>query len=72
MEWLPRQSQELAAGYRIIGSPIFVRKDHLLKTGNYFGGTMAGYEIPRDRATDIDTEDDLLLAEFIVERMSRR
>jgi CMP-N-acetylneuraminic acid synthetase len=72
MEWLPRQSQELASGYRIIGSPIFVRKDHLLKTGNYFGGTMAGYEIPRDRATDIDTEDDLLLAEFIVDRMRRR
>lgn len=72
MEWLPRQSQELAPGYRIIGSPIFVRKDHLLQTGNYFGGSMAGYEIPRDRATDVDTEDDLLLAEFIVERARRR
>lgn len=72
MEWVMKQSQELTPGYRIIGSPVFIRKEHLLATKNYFGGTMAGYEIPRDRATDIDTEDDLLLAEFIVERMGRR
>jgi N-acylneuraminate cytidylyltransferase len=41
---------------------------YILSAPRLFGGVVAGLEIPKERALDIDTELDLDIADFLVRR----
>jgi N-acylneuraminate cytidylyltransferase len=41
---------------------------HILSAPRLFGGVVAGLEIPKERALDIDTELDLEVADYLYEK----
>lgn len=49
-------------------APYAVRSDFVLRASDLFDGKMCATLVPEERALDIDTEQDLAIAEFILER----
>lgn len=58
-------SQNLPKLWYPAGS-VYVTKTELIKKGRIFGNNIIGYEVPRERAIDIEEEVDLLIAEAIL------
>ena len=60
-----RGTQSFPPAYRITGSFTWVLAGHLVKTRSYVDDRMLGYEVSRERAVDIDTPEDLRVAEVL-------
>jgi CMP-N-acetylneuraminic acid synthetase len=67
-----KESQELVQTYRITGGIQIVRTDYLLKNQSYHSDSMAAYIVDQYKGVDIDTPDDLALAEYYLERQDRQ
>jgi len=65
-----KKSQELEKTYHINGIVTIVDVKDFLKTKTYFSYPLATYIIGRDRAIDIDTKEDLMLAKLIMDDTS--
>lgn len=63
-----KKSQELSPTYRINGAIIWLDIQEFRKQKTYFMDTISCYEMPRSRSIDIDTYDDYLQAQFIMEK----
>jgi CMP-N-acetylneuraminic acid synthetase len=59
----PRR-QDLPPVYVLNGAVYAVRSGHLLTHGTWYDGETRGYVMPGERSLDIDTEQDLRLAEW--------
>lgn len=76
-DFLPREvlksnRQELQRFYRLNGALYLATWEFLKKNRNFFGEKTYAYIMPRERSVDIDTELDLLFAEFLLERKRRQ
>jgi CMP-N-acetylneuraminic acid synthetase len=56
--------------YLVNGAIYLTRRDILLEEGSLYGDVVAPYVMPRERSVDVDTEEDLLLAESLLRRRS--
>ena len=66
-----RGTQSFPPAYRITGSFTWVLAGHLVKTRSYVDDRMLGYEVSRERAVDIDTPEDLRIAEVLWRELGR-
>jgi CMP-N-acetylneuraminic acid synthetase len=66
-----KEPQVLVQTYRITGGIQIVRTGHLLKNQSYHADSMAAYVVDQYKGVDIDTPDDLALAEYYLERRDR-
>lgn len=66
-----KESQDLKKAYRIVGGIQLFQADLLLRERSYIGRPMVGYVVDRERGVDIDTIEDLELAQFYMERRGR-
>lgn len=58
--------QELGHVFREGGSMVYVnRVKTLLATGNFLGGRLVGYEVPRWRSVDLDEPQDFVVGELL-------
>jgi CMP-N,N'-diacetyllegionaminic acid synthase len=62
------KSQQLPQLYHITGSIIILSVEHLRRHRSYFVMPQLAYRLPRERAVDIDTRDDLEYAEYLMRR----
>jgi len=62
------QTQELETLYRHDGAIVFAKVDSFLKERKLYGSSVIPYVMPEKRAVDIDTEDDLQRARFLMNR----
>ena len=67
-----KKAQELPPAYHITGAIIILSVENLKRHKSYFVSPKLAYILPRSRAVDIDTKDDLLYAEFLMNRRERR
>lgn len=63
-QW-PKRSQDLTAAYHDAGAFYFFSTDHVLRGEQTIGENILPYFLPSHRAVDIDTAEDLELAEII-------
>ena len=66
-----RGTQSFPPAYRITGSFTWVLAGHLVETRSYVDDRMLGYEVSRERAVDIDTPEDLRVAEVLWKELGR-
>lgn len=52
------------------GSTYVARCEAFRETGKFFGEKLRGYQMPRERSVDIDSADDLDLANYFAEKIS--
>lgn len=62
------QTQELETLYRHDGAIVFAKVDSFLKERKLYGSSVIPYVMPEERSVDIDTEDDLQRAKFLMNR----
>ena len=67
-----QESQQLSKSYRILGGIQLFQTSYLLKEKSYIGDPMVGYLIRRERGVDVNTLEDLELAEFYLRRRRSR
>ena len=65
-ELLGRKSQEMPGAYRPNGAIHILDVEWFKENKSYFGPPLLGYLMPRGRSVDIDTEDDLRMAEVLL------
>ncbi len=66
------QTQQLETLYRHDGAIVFAEVDSFLKERKLYGSSVIPYIMPEERAVDIDTEEDLRRAEFLLNRLESR
>ena len=67
------RSQDLEpTAYLLNGAIYLTRRDILLEGDSLYGDAVAPYVMPRERSIDVDTEEDLLLAEIFMNRRALR
>ncbi len=70
-ERLKHRSQDIEAAYYECASFFIISKLHL-KNKDLFNGKVLSYEIPRERAVDIDSYDDLVYAEKLFKILQQK
>lgn len=63
---LPDRRQDLPPSYALNGAVYVARVEWLRKANTFVAEGTVGYVMPPERSVDIDTERDLLLAEFLL------
>lgn len=67
------RSQDLEpTAYLLNGAIYLTRRDVLLQNDSLYGDAVVPYIMPRERSVDVDTEEDLLLAEILMSHGSAR
>lgn len=66
------QTQQLETLYRHDGAIVFAKVDAFLEEKKLYGSNVIPYEMPEARAVDIDTEEDLRWAEFLINHSRER
>jgi N-acylneuraminate cytidylyltransferase len=69
---LPRRRQELPKVYAVNGAVYVTDRAWLLRSRRFIGDDTVGYEMPRERGLDIDTEFDLRICEVLLTKMGKR
>jgi len=67
-----RSRQDLPTVRTDVGSTYAARVQAYLEVGNLYGPNLKVVEVPAERGVDIDTADDVALAEFYLARMGAR
>ncbi len=67
-QWFGKKSQEMPAAYRPNSAIHILDVDRLRETRSYIAPPVLAYVMPRERSIDIDTADDLYLAEAMLAR----
>lgn len=68
MESQPSRRQDAPEVFDIATVAYLVRSDFVLTHNSLFEGNISAIDIPKERSVDIDTEDDLDLANFYLEK----
>ena len=69
MQSFEKESQELRRAYRIVGGIQFFKSDYLLRNcTTYVAERMVGYLLSRKSGVDIDTVEDLHMANYYLQR----
>jgi pseudaminic acid cytidylyltransferase len=63
-----KRSQDLGPLFGPVGAIWWAKADSLRQTRNFYMPDHTGWEIPWERAVDIDTDDDWKMAELLMER----
>lgn len=63
-----KRSQEYAREYRLNGAVYIINSDHFKSSGRIFTEMVYGYEMPKDRSIDIDTEIDFKICEYMIRK----
>lgn len=66
-EWCPKQSQTFPHYVASNGTFYFHRTAYFLNHPTYYPEKLGGYEIPAERAVDVDTPEDYKLLNFMME-----
>jgi len=61
-----RRREELSKAYRHDGGVIFAKTKPFMRTLDFYAGDVVPYFIPAERAVDVNTEMDLMFAEFLL------
>ena len=64
--YIGKKSQEMPAAYRANGAIHVLDVCSFKKTKSYYSSPLLGYVMPHSRSIDIDTEEDLNFAQFIL------
>jgi CMP-N-acetylneuraminic acid synthetase len=67
-EWSGRKSQEMPRAWRPNGALHILDVDAFRAARSYYAQPLIGYAMPAERSVDIDTAEDLALAEFMLAR----
>lgn len=67
-EYRNRNRQELPKFYRLNGAIFLAKWDYIKKTKDWFAENSYAYIMPRERSIDIDSEVDLVLAEYFLKK----
>lgn len=70
-EYLLKRTQDLPELWRPIGAMFIARASAYLEEGTFYTDRTIGYEMPLERAVDVDNAFDLYLAECLLERPFR-
>jgi pseudaminic acid cytidylyltransferase len=63
-DWISKRSQEIPELLVDNGSTYAVKVDALMRKRSFYGPGLRGHIMPRSRSVDIDTAEDMALAEF--------
>ncbi|BBD09322.1 cytidylyltransferase domain-containing protein [Desulfovibrio ferrophilus] len=67
-EYLTKRRQEIPPVYMPNGAVFMAETSHFLKTQSFHTKQTLAYVMPRSRSLDIDTEDDLIMADLLLRR----
>jgi CMP-N,N'-diacetyllegionaminic acid synthase len=65
---IPHRRQDARAVFALNGAVYVARTDHLRLGGTFLAPGAIGYPMPKERSLDVDTELDLAIADFLLQR----